>query len=70
MDYNSIRDAYRPKGESYIRNLYETAKESYDKFVKRSREITQSLLGNYGGDSGGYMGKMPPRDQRVQEYFS
>lgn len=71
MEYKTIEDAYRFVGESYIRNFYETAKESYDNFIKKSREITQSLLGDYSGNgSGEYMKKMPPEDNRVQEYFS
>ena len=76
MEYETTMGAYRHTGENYIKNLYETARGFYDKFLRRSREITQSLLGNYdsneggGGSSAKYMERMPPRDHRVQEYFS
>lgn len=65
-------DVYRPTGEGYMQNLYETAKEFYAKFLKGSREMTESLLGSYDSDgsSAKYMKRMPPKGHRVQEYFS
>lgn len=55
-----------------IKTAYESSRASYDKFMKRSREIAQSLLGDYNSDgsSAEYMKRMPPKDNRVQEYFS
>ena len=71
MEYKTINDVYRSVRESYIGNLYETAKESYNQFIKKSREISQCLLGDYSGEGfREYMKKMPSIDHRTQEYFS
>ena len=64
--------AYHPIGEGYVTSLCEFSKVFYDKFFKRSKEVAQSLLGNYDGGrrSEKYMKGIPSRDSKTQEYFS
>jgi len=69
MNYKTCEDIYHHMRESYIKNLYENAREIYRKVIEKSKKSLASHLGDYngGGSLSEYMRKTPSQNFITEE---